>query len=289
MNVSRTVGRLATAGVATALAAGALVGASSTAANAAFEATSTYTCNVAGNDVPMPMTVSVPILPPTANAGTTIPGNLLDVSTALTIPAAVASQLGTLGVNGGKVDNFAMLVGDQGTAPAPLTVTGFAPGTDAGSLVATATGKNALFTLPKAGTYDISLPKSFTFVPSTAAGPLPFSVPCTTDAPAKLSSVTLAKNGSVTDATGKSKVAKGKSAKVTSVVSSINDGTPAPSGKIVAKMGKKTVGTGKLNDAGKAVMKLAKMPVGKHKITVKYLGDDYTDASQDVLNIKVVK
>ena len=119
---------------------------------------------------------------------------------------------------------------------------------------------------------DISLPKSFTFVPSTAAGPLPFSVPCTTNAPAKLSSVTLAKNGSVTDATGKSKVAKGKSAKVTSVIiwASTRARRRPRARNWCAKMGKKTVdGTGKLNDAGNAVMKRAKVPeVGKHKISV---------------------
>jgi hypothetical protein len=280
--------RLATAGIASALAAGALVGASTTAANAAFEGTSTYTCNVAGTPVPMPMTASVPILPPTANAGMIIPPNLLDVSTALTIPAAVASQLGTLGVTGGTVNDFAMLIGDAGSAPAPLTVTGFAAGTEVGSLIATATGKNSQFSLPAAGTYDITLPKTFTFTPTTAAGPLPFTVPCTTDAPAKLSSVVLNKNGSITDATAPAKIRKGTTAKVTSVVSSVNDFTPAPTGKIVAKLGTKTVGTGTVK-AGKAVMKVAKLPVGKDKLKIKYLGDSYTAPSGDTVVIKVVR
>jgi len=286
MNVSRMGRRLATAGVASALAAGALVGASTTAANAAFEGTSTYTCNVAGTPVPMPMTASVPILLPTANAGMIIPPNLLDVSTVLTIPAAVAGQLTTLGVTGGTVQDFGMLVGDS-PAPAPLTLTGLTPNAD-GSVAAAAAGKNAQFTLPAAGTYDITLPKSFTFVPSTASGPLPFSVPCTTDAPAKLSSVVLNKNGSVTDATAPAKIRKGTTAKVTSTVASVNDFTPAPTGKIVAKLGTKTVGTGTVK-AGKAVMKIAKLPVGKDKLKIKYLGDSYTAPSGDTVVINVVR
>ncbi len=75
---------------------------------------------------------------------------------------------------------------------------------------------------------------------------------------------------------------------MTSVVSSLNDGTPAPAGKIVAKLGKKTVGKGTVK-AGKAVMKLAKMPVGKNKVLVKYLGNGYTSPSKDKLVVKVVK
>jgi len=287
MNVSRMTRRIAVSGVATAIAAGALVGASSTAANAAFEATSTYTCNVGGNSVPMSLTASVPLLPPTANAGTLIPANLLDVSTVLTIPATVAGQLGTAGVTGGSVQDFGMLVGDT-LAPAPLANVAFgAPNLD-GSVPATASAKNAQFVLPSAGTYDITLPKAFTFTPMTAAGPLPFTVPCTTEAPAKLSSVVLAKNGSTTDATAPAQIRKGTVAKVTSVVSSINDGTPAPTGKIVAKLGTKTVGTGTVK-AGKAVMKIAKLPVGKDKLKIKYLGDAYTAPSGDSLVVKVVR
>src|SRR6476619_468622 len=141
MNVSRIRRRLVVSGVATALAAAGLVGASTTAANA-FEGTTTYTCDVLGTPVPMTMTATVPVLPPTANAGMIIPGNLLDVSTALTVSEAVATMLVGAGVTGGTVDDFAMLIGDKGSAPAPLTVTSFAPG-DAGALIANAAGKNA--------------------------------------------------------------------------------------------------------------------------------------------------
>ena len=180
-----------------------------------------------------------------------------------------------------------MLVGDT-LAPAPLTNVAFgAPNLD-GSVPATADSKNAQFTLPAGGTYDITLPKSFTFTPSTASGPLPFGVPCTTDAPAKLSSVVLNLNGSTTDAKAPTQIRKGTVAKVTSTVASVNDGTPAPTGKIVAKLGTKTVGTGTVK-AGKAVMKIAKLPVGKDKLKIKYLGDAYTAPSSDSVVIKVVR
>jgi len=287
MIVSRTARRLSAAGVATAFAAAGLVGASSTAANAAFEATSTYTCNVLGTPVDMPLTASVPILPPTANAGTTLPANLLAVTTTLTIPSGVASQLATAGVTGGTVSDFGMLIGDQGSAPAPLTVTSLTPNQD-GSVVAAASGKNSVFTLPKAGTYDITLPKAFTFVPSSDAGPLPFPVSCTTAAPSKLSSVRLDKNASTTTAKAPAKVRKGTAAKVTTTVASLNDGTKVPTGKVVAKLGSKTVGTGTLS-AGKAVLKLAKLPLGKDKVVLKYAGDAYTAASKTTSVIKVVR
>ncbi len=56
----------------------------------------------------------------------------------------------------------------------------------------------------------------------------------------------------------------------------------------MAKLGTKTVGTGTVK-AGKAVMKIAKLPVGKDKLKIKYLGDAYTAPSGDALVVKVVQ
>ncbi len=58
MNVSRMTRRIAVSGVATAIAAGALVGASSTAADAAFGADATYTCDLAGTPAQLPVTAT---------------------------------------------------------------------------------------------------------------------------------------------------------------------------------------------------------------------------------------
>ncbi|WP_344145851.1 Ig-like domain repeat protein [Nocardioides koreensis] len=279
--------RIAVSGVATAIAAGALVGASSTAANAAIGADATYTCDVAGNPAQLPVHVDVPLLPGSANAGTMIPAGLLQATTTVGIPAEVAAILGAYQVTGGTIDDFGMLVGDT-TAPAPLTFSSFAAGTDPGSLVASTLGVNQVFALPKAGTYDITLPKAFTFMPTTAAGPLGVPVACTSDAPGKLASIRIDKNASATTAKAPAKITKGSVAKVTTKVASLNDATPVPTGKVVAKLGSKTVGKGTLK-AGKAVLKLAKLPLGKDKVVLKYAGDAYTAASKTKSVIKVVK
>ena len=74
-------------------------------------------------------------------------------------------------------------------------------------------------------------------------------------------------------------IRKGTAAKVVTTLASLNDGTPVPTGKVVAKLGTKTVGTGTLSN-GKAVLKLVKLPVGKDKVSVKYAGDGFTAANK---------
>ena len=194
MNVSRMTRRIAVSGVATAIAAGALVGASSTTANAARPRTAPTRATSLGNPVDFPMHVDG--ADPAADRerrhdhpGEPAPG---DHRRSPSRPT-VASGLGTYGVTGGTIDDFGMLVGDT-KAPAPLTFAGFTPNTEDGSLVASTLGMNTPFSLPAAGTYDITLPTAFTFMPTTATGPLPITVACTTATPAKLSSIRLDKN-----------------------------------------------------------------------------------------------
>jgi len=287
MNVSRMTRRIAVSGVATAIAAGALVGAASTAANA-VTADGSYTCTIPGMDPAVfPLHLDVPILPPTANAGTLIPAGLLQATTTLTIPASAAGALGTYGVTGGTISDFGMLVGST-TAPAPLTFTSFTDGTEVGSKVASTQGSNTPFSLPKAGTYDVTLPAAFSFVPTTANGPLPISVPCTTATPTKLASIRLDKNLTSMAAKAPTSIKKGSAAKVVTTLASLNQGTPVPTGKVVAKLGTKTVGTGTLSN-GRAVLKLVKLPVGKDKVSVKYAGDGFTAANKVPVTIKVTR
>ena len=74
MNVSRMTRRHRRLGVATAIAAGAMVGASSTAANAAIGADTTYTCDIAGTPAQLPVHVDVPLLPGKRERGDHDPG-----------------------------------------------------------------------------------------------------------------------------------------------------------------------------------------------------------------------
>jgi hypothetical protein len=279
--------RIAVSGVATAIAAGALVGAASTAANAAIVADGTYTCDVAGTPAQLPVHVEVPLLPGSANAGTMIPAGLLQATTTVGIPAETAAVLQSYHVTGGTIDDFGMLVGTS-KAPAPLTFTSFTPGTEAGSLVTSTLGVNQVFSLPKAGTYDITLPTAFTFMPTTDSGPLGVPVSCTSAAPAKMASIRIDKNTTTMSAKAPTSIKKGSAAKVVTTLASNNAGTPVPTGKVVAKLGTKTVGTGTLSN-GRAVLKLVKLPVGKDKVSVKYAGDGFTAANKVPVTIKVTR
>jgi hypothetical protein len=61
------------------------------------------------------------------------------------------------------------------------------------------------------------------------------------------------------------------------------------SGKVVAKEGSKTLRTATLKN-GKVVLNLGKkLKVGKHKITVTYLGIPSVGGSSDKVVVKVVK
>ena len=270
MNLRSLTARAALAGATTALVAGGLVVATDTAANAA-ETTGDYTCAIPilGNQT-FPLMVSVPLLPPTAPAGFPVDAGLLSYSSTITVPAAAAGPLASFGVVGGAIDDFTMDVGSLAVA-APGTYTATPAGSD-GSVVMEGTGANEAFSLPAAGTYDVKLPAAFTFVPMTASGPLQIggqavSVPCTSDAPATLGSVTLTKQVSTMTAKAK-KTATGY--KVTALVS--NEYT-SPTGKVTTKVGSKKY-SGTIN-SGKAVLKLPKSAKGK-TLTLKYAGDSYS-------------
>lgn len=268
MNLRRITARAAVAGATTALVAGALVGATGTTANAA-ETSGDYTCAVPIlGDQTFPLSLSVPLLPPTAPAGFPVTAGLLSYTSAITVPTDAANALGSLGVIGGNIDDFTMTIGND-VISAPGTYTANAPGDD-GSVVMSGTGSNGAFNLPKAGSYNVKMPAAFTFAPVTADGPLdlgagPVTVACATDSPSTLGNVVLTKQAS-------SIAAKAvKKHRVTVVVK--NEYTK-PTGQVVAKVGKKSFKK-KLNSAGKAVFAFPKSFKGK-KAAISYKGDGYT-------------
>lgn len=274
MNIRRITARTAAAGVTTALAAGALVGFSTTAADA-VTVDSTYACTAAGSPVgDFGMVINTPVVPAEGTAGQSFPAGLLGLDSVVTIPAGAAALLGSFGVDGGHIDNYAANVGST-KIKAPLTFE--APvAQDNGSATMSGVGANLPFTLPAAGTYAIALPKSFTFIPTSGGTDLPVTVDCTTADPASLGSIKLSKQFSTITA----KVAKaGKSYKVTAAVNSER----AATGAVTTKIGKKTY-SGKLNK-GKAVIKLPKSAKNK-KVTLTYKGDKFV-AGATLKNVKI--
>ncbi|ABL80903.1 MULTISPECIES: hypothetical protein [unclassified Nocardioides] len=266
MNLRTITARAAGAGAVTALIAGGLVAATSTTADAA-EVTGSYACTALGSPVgSFPLSVSVPLLPPSAPAGMTITP-LLGVEAHLVVPSVL---LQAAGIDGGTVDDFGMTLGSE-TIGAPLTVTDIADNGDGTSTV-NATGINETFTTPRAGTYDVKLPTAFTFS-STSQGNPSVPVACSTADPATLGTVALSKQASEMTV---------KAVKRHRVIVTVTNEYSTPSGKVVAKVGKKAFSE-KLDSNGKTVFTFPKALKGK-KAVFSYKGDGFTAGdSKDAL------
>ena len=276
MNFRSITTRTAVAGAVTALAAGALVGMSTTAANAA-SASGDYQCTSPLGDLgTFNVSIEVPLLPPSAPAGYNIGAGLLSYEGVVVVPAATAAALAGYGVDGGTADDFAFAIGSALDATAPGTYTKGEANPD-GSVNFNGTGANEAFVLPAAGTYAVMLPESFTFTPTSGGNPLPVTATCTSAAPGKLGDVALSKQSSTLTAKA-AKTAKGY--KLTAIATN-EYGTPT--GKVVAKLGTKKY-TGTLKN-GKTVINLPKSAKGK-KVTVSYNGDGYTKAAKTSVTVK---
>ena len=270
--------RVVAGGATAALAAAALVGVSATQASAAPVAT-TYTCTVPSlGDKQFAVTVDIALLPATAPAGYPVPAGLLGFNSTLTVPGDVAAFMGSVSANGGKADDFSTSFGDD-LAKAPVAWTTAAAPAGDGSVTFSGKGANAAFSLPKAGTYDVNMPKAFTLIPTSNGAALPASIPCKSAAPTKIGSITLSKQKATVKA--KATPASAKKGAVVTVKGKVTNefvktGGPEATGKVIIKDGKKKVGTGKIKK-GKFVVKLKGLAVGSHTLTVLYKGDDYTD------------
>ena len=269
MNFARISKSLASVGVVGALAA-AGVAAIAPAADA-VDANGDYSCSALNNPLgSFPMSVSVPVLPATAPAGFPVPAGFLSMTALLTVPAGVVPLLQSLGVADGTFDYYTMTIGSK-VVHAPLAVDSLTPNAD-GSMAIAASGANQAVSLPKAGTYEVKLPAAFTFSPTNATGGSLPAVTCTSAAPATLETLVLDKQAS-TIAVGQVKTVR--TTQHAKVPVTVKNDYSTPTGKVVAKEGSKTLGTGTLK-AGKAVISLARLKPGLHKVVVTYLGDAYT-------------
>lgn len=289
MNLRRTTARLAVAGVSTALAAGALVAGTDVAATAAT-VTNTYTCSLPGiysGDFELTVSGDLPV--PQYWAGASVPQDLMTVTADATVPADAAGLLGSLGYTGAHSGDFAFKLG-SGSVPVPLAGDFSSDGT---TTTWHATGKNTAFTTPKPGTYDALLPSAFTLT-ATGGQMGDQSLSCVIEAGTQPGAIAqgfkLLRQSSQTTAPKSVKVKKGKPAKLATSVKSTSLGTPVTSGKVVAKEGKKVLGSGKLNRKGQAVIALGKkLKVGKHKVTVSFAGTPSIKGSSTKTTVTVKK
>ncbi|GAA4732449.1 hypothetical protein GCM10023350_14800 [Nocardioides endophyticus] len=295
MNLRHLTARTAAVGVTTALAAGALVGLSSSAADAAsVTVTNNYTCTIAAAsmsfDLPVEVTGDIPLTD--FWAGAPVQKDLLSLtSVKATVPAAIAGALGTYGVSSARSDDFALSMGAN-PLPVPLPLTTFTDGAGGTKIWNVLGAKNAAFTTPDPGLTAVSMPSKLTFTAVSATlGDV--AIPCvlkTGETVQKITDINLNKQVSTLSAKAPKKVKKGKAASVKVTAASTSWGATVPTGKVVAKEGKKVVGKATLKK-GKAVIKLSKkLKVGKHKIKVSYAGTKSLGGSTaKTVVVKVVK
>lgn len=286
--INRTARRLVVAATSAAVAGTALVGATATAANAA-EATNAYTCTLPAGLGSGDFDVTVAGgLPPQFWAGAFVPAALangLAVDVTATVPPEFAATLNGFGIKEAKSDDFALALGST-DVKAP--VAGPFKQTDAGTIW-DATGTVSPFTTPKPGTYDVKVPQAFDITVSVNGSEL--DVPCTLaegEEAGSLGQITLLQQ-SVKAFTAKgATVKKGKQATV-KVTKIEGDGGLVSGGKVTAFKGNKKVGTSKVVKNGKTTIKIAKLPVGKNKLTLKYGNNPSVKAATAKVTVTVKK
>ena len=277
--------RVAAFGVSGALALGSVAAVGAIAP--AEAAGSQYTCTLSSGPTPLDI-VGTMDLPSSVAPG----GSLADLPTTLgvTLPGSLTTFLVGLGITNvaGSVTDAKFPIGTSGTSIPAGTLTEPGQALTAGQSAALlGEGKTASSAVApsKAGSYDVMMPSSFTFVP-TGLPP----IPCTTAAPVKLGTLLVsgdAMQASTTTATLKNApITTSKHAKIAAKVRT--GGDPA-SGKVIAKEGSKVLKKATLNDSGKATLKLPLLGKGKHKIVVKYKGNSTTEPSKDVVKFSVTK
>jgi hypothetical protein len=288
MKLAHLASRVAVGGVSAALATAGLVAATGTSASAAPVHT-TYSCVSPLGTFPADVSVDIALLPSTAPAGFPVPAGLLSFNSTFTIDNTTAGGLGGLGVTGAKSDDFGTSFGTA-VAKAPVVWNTANP---PGPTTTTFSGKgaNAAFILPAAGTYSVTMPKTFSLQGTNASGgPVAgATATCTsTAAPSALGSITLSKQASVTKVKAVKKIKHGavESVKIKVTNDYSKTGGPLPTGKVTIKDGSKTIGKGKLKN-GKVTIKVKSLSVGTHNLVVKYAGDSYTDKSKSK-KLKVV-
>jgi hypothetical protein len=289
MNLRLITTRTAVAGATVALAAGALVGVTTSAANAEV-ASSTYTCSGGGgafvSDFAITVDGGLPV--PQYWAGANVAAGLLNITVTSPLTAEQAAALGSFGVTGAHSDDFTL---DLGATSVSVPVAGGFETTD-GTTTWNAAGSNEDFTTPNPGTYDVVLPQSFTMTTEKGEDdflPLDCVIKDATEPSTLVTGFMLLKQSSATTAPEKATFKKGKAAKLAVSVTSTSLGGAVP-GKVIAKEGKKTLDSATLNGKGKATLDLGKkLKVGKHKITVTYKGVPSVGGSSDKSTVTIKK
>lgn len=138
---------------------------------------------------------------------------------------------------------------------------------------------------------SFSMPAAFSIaatVVNAGGTSIPVSLACKTSAARVIGSVSIAKNAAKVTAKVSPKKIKAKKTKAKLAVK-VSAGSPAATGKVTAKIGKKTVGKATVKN-GKATIKLKKFKKkGTYKIKVTYSGSVYAKSATKTIKVKVRK
>lgn len=270
------------AGLATVIAAGALVAGTAVGADAAT-ATATYNCdtNTLLGSYPIPMTLDTSALSNALPTGFEVPGGLVPAGGFATLPAALSGALQYFGLTtfGGSIPSFDLLAGAT-TIPLVGLVSPDTTLPLTGDATVPFTGAIGGFTAPVPGVYDIALPQTFDLQPPAATG-FPATT-CVLDPSANpvIGQLNVVKQTSATTA----KVRK-SGRKYVATASVVRQLQGAGAGSVTAKLAGKKVATKTLSSAGTAVFKLPASAKGS-KLVISYAGDALTQASRATTKIK---
>ena len=287
MNLRHITARLAVAGTATALLAGGLVAATGVAANA-DTGTASYNCVNGFTPDVLPLEVSIgadlSTLPPLPTGFPAPAGAAGPIDVSVTLSAAAVNGLLANSITTAGFTSEDMLL-PFGTAQVPLTGVSVAASdlTADTAKVLTVTAANGAFNLPDPGSdIPVKMPETF-----SATGVIPIPINCTIvgDAPS-ITQLTVVKQTPTLTATAPKTVKVGQTLKVQATLAA----NVAPTGKVVAKEGKKVLGSAKINKAGKATISIKGLKKGTHSILVSYAGDSRSNKSNDYgVTVKVKK
>lgn len=295
--------RVAATGAATALAAGAVVGLTTTAAHAEPVVTNTYSCTAAGQTFPVGLTTNAPGIEgfPQINAGADLPGSLLSVTNTFTIPGAVYAFMSQAGVQTVSAPTYsgtfgATLINVTGVSVTLAGMTQNPDGsyssdsTDADGDPVEGTGLNSAFTVPVAGEYDIVSPTTLDMVATTASGgeiPVSCTIADGTTAGA-YHHIVVFKNA--TETTGRATKKSFQVGRKAKVAAAVTGGTQLLGDKVLLKKGTKTLDSALLAADGTATLVTKKLPVGKNKVKVVYKSTGYNNGSKsEIVIVKVVR
>jgi hypothetical protein len=279
---------LATAAATAAMAAATLTVTAPAPASAA-PATTTYECSIPDlGDVDVPVTVDVTNLPTRLPVAVAVPAATWDVRANLRFDELTTAYLAS------RTDDVIAEIGDLGpllgdkAVPVALA-SGVAAVPLAAGLDVPMVGTNGEFT-PRywADDLPLELPEAFTLDLYDGDHALLFSVDCEWwegDLGVVGEISVVKQTSSMTRKLLKKPVKSTKRAKLLVTVTS--ETTEAAQGEVMATLGERNLVVGALTD-GRITLKLPRLAVGKHRVTLTYLGSKLVDKTTRMVTVKVV-